>query len=424
MRSLQPVRGTHDILPDEMRRHRHVEEAAREIATRYGYAEISTPIFEFTEVFARSLGETSDIVTKEMYTFHDKGGDSITLRPEYTAGVARAFMSNFRAKHLPLKFFCCGPMFRYERPQKGRQRQFHQIDVELLGVPQPLGDVEIIVLAAHILEALGLKDRVTLELNTLGDDTSRAAYRARLVDYLSQHRDRLSAESLVRLGRNPLRIFDSKDEGDQAVVARAPLLMDSLNDNSREFFNEVRSGLDAVGIAYEVNPRLVRGLDYYWHTAFEFTTRELGAQGAVLAGGRYDGLMAQLGGPPTAATGWAAGVERLAMLIEAPADKARPIAVVPVGDNNVREALDVTQLLRRAGFAVELGFSGSLRKRLKHASKVGACAAVLLGEDELARRSATVRDLDTGEQTEVLLDSLTAHLARYRQRSHGQGSGK
>ncbi len=424
MRSLQPVRGTHDILPDEMRRHRHVEEAAREIATRYGYAEISTPIFEFTEVFARSLGETSDIVTKEMYTFHDKGGDSITLRPEYTAGVARAFMSNFRAKHLPLKFFCCGPMFRYERPQKGRQRQFHQIDVELLGVPQPLGDVEIIVLAAHILEALGLKDRVTLELNTLGDDTSRAAYRARLVDYLSQHRDRLSAVSLVRLGRNPLRIFDSKDEGDQAVVARAPLLMDSLNDNSREFFNEVRSGLDAVGIAYEVNPRLVRGLDYYWHTAFEFTTRELGAQGAVLAGGRYDGLIAQLGGPPTAATGWAAGVERLAMLIEAPADKARPIAVVPVGDNNVREALDVTQLLRRAGFAVELGFSGSLRKRLKHASKVGACAAVLLGEDELARRSATVRDLDTGEQTEVLLDSLTAHLARYRQRSHGQGSGK
>ncbi len=424
MGSLQPVRGTHDILPDEMRRHRHVEEAAREIATRYGYAEISTPIFEFTEVFARSLGETSDIVTKEMYTFHDKGGDSITLRPEYTAGVARAFMSNFRAKHLPLKFFCCGPMFRYERPQKGRQRQFHQIDVELLGVPQPLGDVEIIVLAAHILEALGLKDRVTLELNTLGDDTSRAAYRARLVDYLSQHRDRLSAESLVRLGRNPLRIFDSKDEGDQAVVARAPLLMDSLNDNSREFFNEVRSGLDAVGIAYKVNPRLVRGLDYYWHTAFEFTTEELGAQGAVLAGGRYDGLMAQLGGPPTAATGWAAGVERLAMLIEAPAGKARPIAVVPVGDNNVREALDVTQQLRRAGFAVELGFSGSLRKRLKHASKVGACAAVLLGEDELARRSATVRDLDTGEQTEVLLDSLTAHLARYRQRSHGQGSGK
>lgn len=434
MNSLRPVRGTHDILPEEMRRHRHVEETARDIAARYGYAEISTPIFEFTEVFARSLGETSDIVTKEMYSFHDKGGESITLRPEYTAGLARAFMSNFRAKHLPLKFFCCGPMFRYERPQKGRLRQFHQIDVELLGVPQPLGDVEVIVLGAHILEALGLKHRVTLELNSLGDAESRAAHRARLVDYLGRQRHRLSAESLVRLERNPLRIFDSKDEGDQAVVAQAPLLMDSLSDGSRDFFSAVRNGLDAVGIAYEVNPRLVRGLDYYWHTAFEFTTEELGAQGAVLAGGRYDGLMEQLGGPPTPATGWAAGVERLAMLIEAPADKARPVAVVPVGDGNVRAALDVTQQLRRAGFAVELGFSGSLRKRLKHASRVDACAAVLLGENELARRSATVRDLDTGGQTEVPLDSLTAHLARYRlpsvrpreagQRSHDRGSGK
>ncbi|MFQ5954686.1 MAG: histidine--tRNA ligase, partial [Kiloniellales bacterium] len=294
--ALQPVRGTRDILPEESRRHRWVEEVARDIAARYGYAEISTPVFEFTEVFARTLGETSDIVTKEMYTFQDKGGDSLTLRPEYTAGVARAFMSNFRATHLPLKFFCRGPMFRYERPQKGRLRQFHQIDVELLGLSHPLGDVEVIALGAHILEALGLKDKVTLELNTLGDRESRAAYRDRLVDYLGRHRDRLSADSLVRLQRNPLRIFDSKVRGDQAVVAKAPLLMDSLNQPSRDFFDQVRNGLAAAGVAYRVNPRLVRGLDYYSHTAFEFTTGELGAQGAVLAGGRYDGLMEQLGG--------------------------------------------------------------------------------------------------------------------------------
>ncbi|MFQ6016940.1 MAG: histidine--tRNA ligase [Kiloniellaceae bacterium] len=420
MSALQPVRGTRDILPEEMRRHRAVQEVAREMAARYGYAEIATPIFELTEVFARSLGATSDIVTKEMYTFQDKGGESITLRPEYTAGVARAFMSNFRARHLPLKFFCCGPMFRYERPQKGRLRQFHQIDVELLGVRQPLGDVEVIALAAHILEALGLKDRVTLELNTLGDFASRAAYRKRLVDYLGKHRDRLSAESLVRLKRNPLRIFDSKDKGDQAVVARAPLLMDSLNQESRKFFDKVCQGLEAVGVAYHVNPRLVRGLDYYCHTAFEFTTTELGAQGAVLAGGRYDGLVKSMGGgmggPDTPATGWAAGVERLAMLIEAPKDQARPIVVVPVDDREAQErkALEVTRQLRRAGFTVELGFSGSLRKRMRHANKLAARAAVLLGEDELAQNAATVRDLESGEQELVSLDALTERLARFR----------
>ncbi len=414
MPALQPVRGTRDILPEEMLRHRHVEQTAFEIAARYGFAEISTPIFEFTEVFSRTLGDTSDIVTKEMYAFEDRSGDSITLRPECTAGVVRAVLSNGLAQHLPLKFFCRGPMFRYERPQKGRQRQFHQVDVEVLGVAQPLADVEIIALGAHILEALGVSEIVTLELNTLGDGESRNAYRKILVEYLEQHRGRLSDDSLARLERNPLRIFDSKDEGDRAVVAGAPLLTDSLNGASREFFDALCEGLQAAGIAYRLNPHLVRGLDYYCHTAFEFTTEALGAQGAVLAGGRYDGLMEQMGGPPTPATGWAAGVERLAMLIEDPAPPVRPIAVVPVGDGPHHDAFGVAQRLRRAGFAVDLGFSGNLAKRMKRANKINARATVLLGEDELARGAATVRDMDTGEQSDVPLASLETHLARYR----------
>ena len=414
MASLQPVRGTHDILPEELARHRHVEETARATAARYGYAEVSTPVFEFTEVFARTLGETSDIVTKEMYTFEDKGGDRITLRPEYTAGIARAFMSNGLAQQLPVKVFCRGPMFRYERPQKGRLRQFHQIDVELLGVADPLGDIEIIALGADTLDALGIGDKVVCEINTLGDAESRAAYRSSLVAYLQDFRDRLSDDSRTRLDRNPLRILDSKDSGDQEIVAGAPALADSLNDDSRRFFDRVLSGLETAAVTYTLNPRLVRGLDYYCHTAFEFTTDALGAQGTVLGGGRYDGLVELMGGPPTPGIGWAAGIERLAMLTDAPAPAPRPIAVIPVGADQEAAALDVVLRLRRAGFTAELGFSGNLGKRMKRANKLGSCAAVLLGEDEMARDAATLRDMETGEQVEVPLASLEDHLARYR----------
>jgi len=414
MPSLQPVRGTHDILPDAMRRHRHVEETAREVAARYGFDEIATPVFEFTEVFQRTLGDTSDIVTKEMYTFQDKGGDSLTLRPENTAGVARAFMSNGLAQHLPLKVFYRGPMFRYERPQKGRLRQFHQIGVELLGVAEPLADVEVIVLGASILDELGLKDKATLELNTLGDGESRAAYRARLVAYLKDFESKLSPDSRERLARNPLRILDSKDEGDRRIIAQAPLFDDCLNDASRRFFDEVRRGLDAVGVAYRLNPRLVRGLDYYCHTAFEFTTEALGAQGTVLAGGRYDGLIEQMGGPPTPGVGWAAGVERLAMLIDAPRPSARPVAVVPAGSTSLLKAFALAEQLRAAGFTVDIGYSGTVAKRMKRANKIGARAAIVLGDAELERGSAAVRDMESGEQTEVPLASLERHLARYR----------
>jgi histidyl-tRNA synthetase len=410
---LQSVRGTHDLLPDESRRHRRVEETAFAVARRYGYGEIATPIFEFTEVFSRTLGETSDVVTKEMYTFTDRSGDSITLRPEGTAGVARAFISEGLAQHLPLKFFYRGPMFRHERPQKGRLRQFHQIGVELLGVESPQADIEVIALAGHILEALGLKDKVGLELNTLGDGESRATYRETLVGYLSGHKARLSKDSLDRLERNPLRVLDSKDEADKAVVADAPLLTDYLNEPSRRFFAEVREGLESLGLAVTVNPRLVRGLDYYCHTAFEFTTTALGAQGTVLAGGRYDGLIAQMGGSPTPGIGWAAGVERLSMLLDDVAEGQRPVAVIPMGPNGVA-ALQLAQRLRHANFAVELGYSGNLKKRLARANKVNARVAILLGEDELARQAVAVRDLDSGQQEEVPLAGLEDRLAAYR----------
>ena len=306
MAKLQPVRGTHDLLPDRARAFRRVADAARTVAGRYGYHEMATPIFEFSEVFKRTLGDTSDIVTKEMYTFTDRSGAEVTLRPEGTAGVARAVISGGLAQHTPLKYFYAGPMFRYERPQKGRLRQFHQIGVELLGVAEPVGDVEVIALGAAILEELGVAARTTLELNTLGNTDSREAYRRVLVDYLEARRDELSEESLSRLARNPLRILDSKNAGDREVVAEAPLLGDSLDAESAEFFASVCAGLDRLGIAHTLNPRLVRGLDYYCHTAFEFTTDALGAQGAVIAGGRYDGLVAQMGGPETAGIGWPA----------------------------------------------------------------------------------------------------------------------
>ncbi len=380
---------------------------------RYGYEEIATPIFEFTEVFKRTLGDTSDIVTKEMYTFEDKGGDEITLRPEGTAGIARALISGGLSQNLPLKYFYYGPMFRYERPQKGRLRQFHQIGTELLGVPEPLGDVEIIALGAAILTDLGVYDETTLELNTLGNTVSRAAYRNVLVEYFQDHRAALSKDSLERLERNPLRILDSKNPNDREVVAGAPEFGDSLDAESSDFFAVVESGLETLGIGYVRNSRLVRGLDYYCHTAFEFTTEALGAQGAVLAGGRYDGLVGLMGGPQTAGVGWAAGVERLAMLIKDVPSPIRPIAVIPVGEDAQIHALRITNDLRQQGFTVELGYRGNLKKRLNRANKLNARIAIIIGADELAQDAVTLRDFDTGEQELVQLVELKDQLTRY-----------
>lgn len=410
MAQLQPVRGTHDILPDEYDRFRHVVDTARKAAFLFGYREMSTPIFEFTDVFARSMGETSDVVSKEMYSFTDKGGEGLTLRPEYTAGICRAFISNGLQQHVPFKTFAWGPMFRFERPQKGRQRQFHQIDVEVLGAPEPQADVEVIALAAEILRRLGIVDKCVLELNTLGDPESRVGYRDALVKYFGGHVDKLSEDSRKRLEKNPLRILDSKDEGDRALVANAPLIQDYLTPEARDFFKAVQDGLAGNGVPFRVSPRLVRGLDYYTHTAFEFTTDMLGAQGTVLAGGRYDGLVEQLGGKPTPGIGWAGGIERLVMLSDPRPVLADTVAIIPIGDRAEVEAVKLAVELRRADIAVELAYKGNAGKRFKRADKMGCTKAVVIGDDELAKGVAKLKDLKSGEETEIALSGLVAKL--------------
>jgi len=407
MPSLQPVRGTQDLLPDAARRHRQVSETARAAAALYGFDEIVTPIFEFTEVFARPIGEHTDIVAKEMYSLKDRGGEDLSLRPENTAGVVRAVLSNGLTQSTPLKFFYSGPMFRYERPQKGRFRQFHQIGVELLGVAQAQADIEVIALGRRILETLDVADRAMLELNTLGDPESRTDYRRALVDYFSEHRASLSEDSQRRLDTNPLRILDSKDPGDIRINADAPPFDRYLNEASRDFFAAVRDGLNRLGIEYRLNPRLVRGLDYYTHTVFEFVTTDLGAQGTVLAGGRYDGLVELMGGPAMPGVGWAAGIERLALLIAEPPSPVRPVALVPVGEQGEALALTIAETLRGQGFSVDLGYSGNLSRRMRRANRVNARAAVLIGDDEVARNVVTLRDLDSGEQAEVPIIATT-----------------
>jgi histidyl-tRNA synthetase len=408
---LQPVRGTHDLLPDEYRRFAHVVGTARDVARLYGYREMATPIFEFTELFARGIGETTDVVSKEMYTFQDRGGESLTLRPEYTAGICRAFVTHGDlGQQLPLKLFAAGPMFRYERPQKGRQRQFHQIDLEVLGAPESGADIEVISVAADILDRLGILERCMLKINSLGDPDSRTAYRKVLVDYYSGHLDKLSADSRERLQRNPLRILDSKDEGDKATNANAPSFADHLNQASRDFFTSVQDGLAAAGVPFEVDPALVRGLDYYTHTAFEFVTTHIGAQGTVLGGGRYDGLIAELGGPATAGIGWAGGIERLMMLCNEPAPLPRPVVIAPLGPAAETKAFGIARTLRRAGIAVEQDYRGNMKRRMQRANKLNARAAIILGDDELAKGVAQLKDFDSGEQREVALDKLAEAL--------------
>lgn len=407
----QPVRGTHDLLPEDFRRHAYVRDTARDIAARFGYSEMATPIFEFTEVFARTMGETSDVVSKEMYSFEGRSGESMTLRPEYTAGICRSFISNGLMQNVPFKVFANGPMFRYERPQKGRQRQFHQIDLECIGALEAKADVEVIATASAILKTLGVLDKCTLQINTLGDVESRQAYRQALVEYFSAHKDQLSEDSLARLDKNPLRILDSKDKGDQVLVEDAPIFTDYLNAFSTDFFAEVLKGLDMLGIPYELNRRLVRGLDYYTHTAFEFVTTALGAQGAVIAGGRYDGLIEALGGKPTPGIGWAGGIERLALLAGDIPDANRPIAIIPVSEDAETVAAQLANQLRLEGVSIEMAFKGNVGKRMKRANKLNSRAAIIIGEDEIAKNTCIVKDLDQGSQEEIDRSDLLAVLA-------------
>ena len=334
----------------------------------------------------------------------------MTLRPEGTAGAIRAFVSNGMQQNLPLKLYYQGPMFRYERPQKGRQRQFTQFGVELLGADTPQADVEVIAMAYEFLEKLGLQGQVTVEINSLGDTESRNTYREKLVNYLRQHYDELSEDSKNRLERNPLRVLDSKEECDKIVVENAPLYADSLNEASRTFFAKVLAGLDRLGIKYRVNNRLVRGLDYYTHTVFELVTDKLGAQGTVLAGGRYDGLVEQMGGGAVAGIGWACGVERLAMLLENAAETPRPVAVIPVNDEVNEAAMEIAQKIRLAGMRVEQGYSGNMKKRMIKANKVNSRVAVIIGPDELAEGKAAVKNLDSGEQKIVNVENIVEEV--------------
>ena len=404
------MRGTYDLYGDAKKKTKQVTRIGESVVEKYGFEEIETPIFEFTEVFARNLGDTSDIVTKEMYCFEDRGGESLTLRPEGTAGAIRAFVSNGMQQNLPLKLYYQGPMFRYERPQKGRQRQFTQFGVELLGADTPQADVEVIAMAYEFLEKLGLQGQVTVEINSLGDTESRNTYREKLVNYLRQHYDELSEDSKNRLERNPLRVLDSKEECDKIVVENAPLYADSLNEASRTFFAKVLAGLDRLGIKYRVNNRLVRGLDYYTHTVFELVTDKLGAQGTVLAGGRYDGLVEQMGGGAVAGIGWACGVERLAMLLENAAETPRPVAVIPVNDEVNEAAMEIAQKIRLAGMRVEQGYSGNMKKRMIKANKVNSRVAVIIGPDELAEGKAAVKNLDSGEQKIVNVENIVEEV--------------
>lgn len=410
MSKLQPARGTSDLLPAAMAAHRLVIDTAQDAAGRYGFQQMATPIFEFTEVFARPLGDSSDVVTKETYNFTDRGGESFTLRPENTAGVVRAMISNGLTQSLPLKYFYAGPMFRYERPQKGRMRQFHQIGIEYLGPTEALADAEIIACGARVLADLGVLDKCTLHLNSLGDSESRTAYRAALVAFFAQHEAALSPDSQARLQTNPLRILDSKDANDRALLVDAPRLQDHLNETSRAHFAGVTAALDRAGINWQFDPLLVRGLDYYCHTAFEFITDALGAQGTVLGGGRYDGLSEMLGGPAVAGVGWAAGVERLAMLVGDVMPAAPEIAVVSAEAAADAAAFALAETLRSAGFAVDLPTSGNMGKKMKKADKAGVTIALIMGGAEIEAGTVQLRNLGDGSQSEVQSEQIIATL--------------
>jgi histidyl-tRNA synthetase len=409
MTPVQPVRGTQSLLGEDADRLAAVVAAFDRVRRLYGFKRVEVPTIEQTGVFARTIGETTDVVSKEMYSFEDRGGESITLRPEFTAGICRAYLSEGWQQFAPLKVAASGSAFRYERPQKGRFREFHQLDAEILGAGEPQADVELLAFADQLLKELGITGTI-LKLNTLGDPETRSAWRDALHEHFRGHASALSEDSQARLERNPLRILDSKAHQDWPVVDSAPAIDEFLTGEAADFFGKVTAGLDAAGIAWERAPRLVRGLDYYRHTAFEFVTDQLGAQGTVLAGGRYDGLMESLGGPHTPAVGWAAGIERLAMMMDAP-DVEKPTAViVPLGERAETAGQRLVADLRRAGLAADMAYRGSMKKRLSRANDAGAAYALIIGDDELERGEAQLKNLGTGEQRSVALEQIVEAL--------------
>src|SRR5690242_9601405 len=405
MTSVQPVRGTQSLLGEDADRLAKVVETFDRVRRVYGFRRVEVPTIEQSSGSARTIGETTDVVSKEMYSVEDRGGESITLRPEFTAGICRAYLSEGWQQFAPLKVAASGSAFRYERPQKGRFREFHQLDAEIIGAGKPQADVELLALADQLLKELGI-DGAILQLNTLGDPETRAAWRDALYEHFRGHSSALSEDSQARLERNPLRILDSKAHQDWPVVDSAPVIDDFLTAEAADFFGKVTEGLDAAGIKWERAPRLVRGLDYYRHTAFEFVTDRLGAQGTVLAGGRYDGLIEALGGPHTPAVGWAAGIERLAMMIDAPEAERPGVVIVPLGDAAALQAQRIIAELRSAGIAADMGYRGNMKKRMSRANDSGAAFAIILGDDELARGEAQLKSLGSGEQRAVPLAGL------------------
>lgn len=407
MTPVQPVRGTQSLLGQDADRLAAVISAFDRLRRLYGFKRVEVPTIEQTSVFARTIGETTDVVSKEMYSFEDRGGESITLRPEFTAGICRAYLSEGWQQFAPLKVTTHGSAFRYERPQKGRFREFHQLDAEIIGAAEPQADVELLSFGNQLLHELGIGEGVTLELNTLGDPETRETWRTSLIDYFEGHRAGLSEDSQARLKRNPLRILDSKDARDKAICEQAPSIDECLTAQAADFFAAVTAGLDASGVVWKRNPRLVRGLDYYRHTAFEFVTDRLGAQGTVLAGGRYDGLIEALGGSPTPAVGWAAGIERLAMMISAPHAEKPTAILIPLGERAQEAAQRLLAELRRAHVAADMAYRGSMKKRLGRANDAGAAFALIIGDDELDRAEVQLKNLATGEQRNVALDQVT-----------------
>ena len=417
--SIKSVRGVHDILPSDSGKWRRVERAARSVFEVYGYEEIRLPLFERTELFARGIGEATDIVQKEMYTFEDRSGESLTLRPEATAGLLRAYIEHgLFVLPKPIRLYTIGPMFRHERPQAGRFRQFHQLDVEALGENHPAVDAEVIAMLVELFRRLGLAARVELQINSIGDENPgcRPRYRERLVQYLRQHESALCEECRERTERNPLRVLDCKKPGCRAVLEAAPSLAEFLCADCADHFARTRRYLDAMGLRYIVNPRLVRGLDYYVRTTFELTTTELGAQNAVAGGGRYDGLIALLGGPPDPAIGFAIGIERVVQLLADSdgadaADTRARIVLIPLGEPALMRLLPIAASLRAEGLPVDIAHGDrKLRSELERANKLGAAHAVIVGDTELQRGEAIVREMKSGTQRTIALDALAEHV--------------
>lgn len=410
-RAPQRPRGTQDMIGEQAARFDHVVETFNRVRKLYGFGRVEVPVFEATSVFSRSLGETTDVVSKEMYSFEDRGGDSLTLRPEFTAGIARAYIENGWQQHAPLKLATWGPLFRYERPQKGRFRQFHQLDAEVIGAAEPAADVEVIALGQQVLDELGVAGDVVLQLNTMGDAISREAWRTGLVEYFHDFFHELSFDSVQRMVNNPLRILDSKAEQDQAVVTNAPKIDEFLNEESRDFFARLTSGLDSAGVRWERDRKLVRGLDYYRHTVFEFVTQALGSQGTVIGGGRYDGLLGAMGGPETPAVGWAGGIERLAMLVEAPQKNTPEVTVIPFVPDFELAAQGIVLSLRRNGIRADIAYRGSEKRRREIAIKNESGSRLIVAARE-GGHMVTINEINSFSAADTILrDRLLSALS-------------